>query len=72
MTNCASCDCYFFLQFGALHAIQKWEKKGCNLPLVLLDGAEYNMLWETIHSLPIDTFCLIFQICYTYYASETF
>lgn len=54
----------FFLELGVLHAIQKWEKKVCNLPLILLVGAQNNMLWETIHSLPIlsiDTSCPVYK-----------
>lgn len=52
------------LEFGGFHAVQKWEKKGCNLPLALLDGAQNNRLWEIVHSLAIlsiDTSCLAYK-----------
>lgn len=79
---------YFQGQIVHLQAVQvdtHWsgfthgqKEKGCSLLLVLLDGAQNNMMREVLYSLTTEillalpTSSFIFQSCSTYYASETF
>lgn len=79
---------YFQRQIVNLQAVQAdahWsgfthgqKEKGCSLLLVLLDGAQNNMMREVLYSfiteilLALPTSSFIFQSCSTYYASEAF